>query len=341
MLTISFNLLLVILYDIDLIHGDKSQFNGFNYLGHSWGYPYTYNSSTSYSVIRSMVNQTNNNWIQFCFLWGQKNANSTDIYRLSSTPTDSDVMSAINFAHSIGLKIVLRPGINPQDGEWRGQIGKNWNPNAPQWQQWFNSYQSMITHYASMATTTKVEMFEIGFEYAATLAQTTLWEQTIAAIKQKYFGPLRYGANHGEEGNVGFWDKLDYIGIDAYYQLDPSNSNPSLTDLQNAWKQIIPGLASLSQKYNGKEIIFAEIGYCSNQGTNVEPWNCWDSKTPNSEQAQANCYEAMFNTVYQESWFKGVFFWDWSTDPKDAGASNNGYNPSGKSAAAVCKQNFS
>ena len=168
-----------------------------------------------------------------------------------------------------------------------------------------------MTHYATMASSTGADMFEVGFEYAATLSQTSLWENTIADIKKLYSGPLRYGANHGDETKVGFWDKLDYIGIDAYYQLDPSNSNPTLTDLENAWKQIIPGLQSLSEKYNGKEIIFAEIGYCSNEGTNVEPWNCWDSKTANSQQSQSNCYQAMFNTVYQQSWFKGVFFWDW------------------------------
>lgn len=103
--------LIVTISSLIIVYGDKSQFNGFNYLGSSWGYPYTYNSTTSYNVIKSMINQTNNNWIQFCFLWGQDTQDSTNIYRLSTTPTDADVVSAIKFAHGLGLKVVLRPGL--------------------------------------------------------------------------------------------------------------------------------------------------------------------------------------------------------------------------------------
>jgi hypothetical protein len=46
-------------------------------------------------------------------------------------------------------------------------------------------------------------------------------------MQSRYSGPLLYAANHGNEGSVAWWDAVDIIGVDAYYSLDPSNTNPS------------------------------------------------------------------------------------------------------------------
>ena len=131
---------------------------------------------------------------------------------------------------------------------------------------------------------------------------------------------------------------MDYIGIDAYYPLDANNENPSVSDLINAWQPLLTDFSNLSKEYNNKKIIFAEIGYCSTVGANKNPAFCGSTV---SLQAQENCYEAMFQAVYSQPYFQGVFFWDWATDPGDEGSNNKGFTPNNKPAAAVCKKYFS
>ena len=289
-------------------------------------------------MVIAQINQTNNNWIQICFLWFQQNASSTSIYPISNTPTDAQLTSIINYAKSVGLKTVLRPGINCQDGEWRGEIGKNWNQNSNEWNLWFTNYTAMMTKYAKLAQELNVDMMSVGFEYSSLIKETEKWINVINEIKKYYKGPLRYDANWGNENRVEFWNELDYIGIDAYYPLDASNDNPTVSDLVKAWQPLITDFKNLSATYNNKKIIFAEIGYCSTNGANKNPAFC--GSTLNIE-AQTNCYQAFFDAIYKQSFLQGVFWWDWATDPGNAGLQNKAFTPNGKPAANLCKQYFS
>jgi hypothetical protein len=62
-------------------------------------------------------------------------------------------------------------------------------------------------------------------------------------------GPILYGANHGNENSITWWDAVDYIGVDAYYNLVPDNPNPSYQELMNAWTPIVNSLYDLSLRY--------------------------------------------------------------------------------------------
>lgn len=42
-------------------------------------------------------------------------------------------------------------------------------------------------------------------------------------------------------------------------------------------------------------------------------------------------------TYYAQPWFGGVTFWTWRADPTCGGASDDGFTPTGKGAAAVAK----
>ena len=46
-----------------------------------------------------------------------------------------------------------------------------------------------------------------------------------------------------------------------------------MSDLVSAWQPITASLGALSAQYN-KPVIFAEIGYCANNGCNVNPAGC-------------------------------------------------------------------
>ena len=176
-----------------LIKSDGSKYNGFNFLNGNWGGftvypPPKYDSTQSQQMVIAQMNQTNINWIQLCFLWGQTNINSTSVHKLPNTPTDSQLISIINYAHSKNLKVVLRPGVNPQDGQWRGAIGKYWPSNSNQWNLWFQNYTNMMVYYAQLAQANNVEMYSVGFEYASTVKQTDQWNSVIQAVRNVYKG---------------------------------------------------------------------------------------------------------------------------------------------------------
>ena len=62
-------------------------------------------------------------------------------------------------------------------------------------------------------------------ESDGTIHKGEVWSVSIRTFAP-YTGPLTYAANHGNETSVGWWNDLDYIGIDAYYPLTNKN-NPT------------------------------------------------------------------------------------------------------------------
>ena len=104
--------------------------------------------------------------------------------------TDAAVQAAIDLAHSKGLKVMLKPHVDPRDGTNRWQINPS-NRAA-----WFDSYQSMMTHYAAIAQQNGVDEFSVGCELATMSgsADRGAWLTVINAIKAIYSGPLVYAA---------------------------------------------------------------------------------------------------------------------------------------------------
>lgn len=60
----------------------------------------------------------------------QQTISSTTIYTTTDTPTDADVIHAIDQAHRLRLKVMLKPHLDPIDdpGAWCGMIGQGFTP---------------------------------------------------------------------------------------------------------------------------------------------------------------------------------------------------------------------
>jgi len=113
-----------------------------------------------------------------------------------------------------------------------------------------------------------------------------------------------------------------------------------------AWTQSVPSagmsnivgtLANISKQW-GKSIIFTECGYQSEQGCAVMPWGTttgvWEP------QCQQAAYQSVFNALYTQPWFEGVFWWAWGTNPEEGGKCDMGFSPNGKPAETVCQENW-
>ena len=73
-------------------------------------------------------------------------------------------------------------------------------------------------------------------------------------------------------------------------------------------------LKNISQKYK-RPILFSELGYRSSDDAAIAPWEWVNGDTAQkmkiSEDTQANCYEAFFQTFWHEPWFAGALIWQW------------------------------
>ncbi len=79
------------------------------------------------------------------------------------------------------------------------------------------------------------------------------------SLKQTYHGKLTYAANWDDYKKFPFWEKLNYIGVDAYFPLS-SDKIPSVNSLQKSWKKYIDEMEKISLKHN-RPILFTEYGY--------------------------------------------------------------------------------
>jgi len=224
---------------------------------------------------------------------------------------------------------------------WRGMIGQSFNET--QWMEWFASYKEFILHYAVLAQQLKVDQFAIASELVVPFERTTQWREIIKAIRAVYSGQLTVATQ--PEQTPEFWTDLDIIGIDAYYPLTTHSDSPTVKELVTAWQPIIAKLDTYYKTYN-KSILFTEVGYCSAYRSHAHPasmelidgedCSVWSLCIKLEE--QKNTYEALFEALTPYTWWEGVFWWLWRTDPTDGGTSDPGFSPVGKPAEEVMRK---
>jgi Glycoside Hydrolase Family 113 len=231
---------------------------------------------------------------------------------------------------------MLKPHLNLSNdpSHWRGQIGESFDTKS-KWSQWFASYRAFIEHYAVLAAAHGFEQFCIGCELKGTTHRADDWRAVIADVRSRYAGPLTYASNHGDEGSITWWDALDFIGVDAYYELS-RNFSPTLNELKAAWQPHIASLGSLSARWR-KPILFTEIGYRSIDGTAMHPPDSHAAGNIDLQE-QADCYEVVFESVYQRPWFAGMYWWSWGPNPLEGGPDEPGYSPHDKPAEEILRK---
>ena len=303
----------------------------------AWSYE-AYNSSNCDQSLTNLVN-IKANWVLLTVFWFMDN--STDVQIVprpeNYTASDSSLIHAIQKAQELGIKVALKPMVDiahPLPGEWRGVI------NPSNWTAWFQNYRSFINHFADIAQTNDVQLFIVGTELKSSQQYEAEWRAVIGEARLRFNRELTYAANHDSYSPgtwVKFWDALDYVGVDAYFPLT-SSYNPTLSTLISAWSSRVTQLYSASTQ-TGKKILFTEIGYCSQNGTNTQPYN-WEVSGILDLQEQADCYQAALEVFKDKTWFEGWFWWNWETDPNAGGPTEKHYTSQNKPAQNILNQYY-
>jgi len=291
------------------------------------------------AALRSLrdLRATGATWAELVVTASTPSVRSTVIDRLGrSTPTDASLRVIIAYAHSLGLKVLLKPHIDatgPGAG-WRSEIGQSFTESR--WSTWFANYRAFIVHYAELAGDSGVDELSIGCELDATVGREADWRRVAAAVRSVYGGPLTYADDQvlGHPEALKWWDAVDVIGEDIYPTLS-QKPEPSVADLRAGWTKYIPWLHQLAQKWH-KPVLLTEIGCRSVAGGAQYPGD-WRHGGSVDLGLQRRWYAAALKELGRRSWLVGTFWWAWSPDAKESGPGDSGYTPRGKPAEAVLR----
>lgn len=106
-----------------------------------------------------------------------------------------------------------------------------------------------------------------------------LWRDLIRDIRRIYHGQLTCGANFDQYRQMGFWDAMDVMGINAYFPLRDRLLETSAGDrlerrLDQGWKTVFNGIDAFigDRKLKNIPILFTELGYTRRRNCTIEPW---------------------------------------------------------------------
>ena len=238
-----------------------------------------------------------------------------------ATVSDEELEAFIDYAHSKGIRVALKPTVNCKNGTWRAHISffEEDVPCEPKWGNWFRSYSEFQQHFAEIARRKGCEMFIAGCEMVQSEHREGEWRKVIADIRSVYGGPVSYNTDKYQEHNVKWWDAVDVISSSGYYPI-------------NDWENQLDRIEKIVHSFN-KPFFFAECGCMSVENASLVP-NDWSVRGKVDPEGQAEWFRRMFEACEKRSWVGGFAIWDWGGRlyPLENAETDTGYGIYGKPA---------
>ena len=105
------------------------------------------------------------------------------------------------------------------------------------------------------------------------------WRELISDIRAVYAGPLSYAANFDQFQEVGFWDALDVVGVNAYFPLSLRGlAGQRLEEaMTSSWLRVASELNDLASRSGGPgrvlPVMFFELGWTRKAASTVRPFS--------------------------------------------------------------------
>jgi len=269
--------------------------------------------------------------------WYMDNARANEVRDDPRKSTSADELRFIlQIASDKKLKTALKPHVDLLNGDWRGNI----DPQDPD--KWFASYSQYMIQMAKIAEEKQCVFLVMGTELKTISGRyREKWFALVQEIRRYYRGPLVYASNWDEYNQVCFWEKLDILGVDAYFPLS-NKARPTLEELTAAWSENgthhwLTELEAWHNKWQ-KPVMFTEVGYMSWDYAARSPWDYSGKGHTYDGELQADCYRALIVATKDKDWINGIFFWNWEPKPVADAKGKMGLPPQGKPAEQVLKE---
>lgn len=247
------------------------------------------------------------------------------------------ISTCISIAHSHNLQVMVKPQLWISNGMFTGKLSFD---SEEEWTLFEESYSAYIFQLLELADSLDAAYFCIGTELELFVQnRKQYWSRLIDSARKIYDGKITYAENWDTYQNFPYWEKLDALGVNAYFPLSEAMT-PSVGDLLKHWNPHYANMKAFSEK-KGKPILFTEYGYRSIDFATRRPWESYTNGDANM-QVQQNAYEALFQKFWNEPWIAGGFCWKWfdHQTPPDVPALID-FTPQNKPAQDVIRQWYS
>jgi hypothetical protein len=317
-----------------------------------------YGSTEGLSQIPKMK-ALNIDWVAAHVTFVQETYSSTRVFMdYEFTPGDREVIAWVKAAQAAGLKVMLKPILEPLDGVWRGVVDPpldgistfaQLNPSFNNQSRWVRSFKAALAHYVGLAAEAEVDCLCLGAEYCGLEGYNFMWDEIIADARARYHGLLSYEFTpHGLierkiHPHIGkWWRQLDFLGFSAY----GNNKTPDapMEDFIEGLRGHKEKAAAIAEEF-GLPVVLLETGRRSSRfaGTGSD----FTSKGVFDGEIQARYVEAVAQAFKDEPWYRGFFWWKWDehqgaqrphyyTDS----AGDQGFTLDGKPAADALRECF-
>ncbi len=234
------------------------------------------------------------------------------------TVSDDELRLQIDRLHRLGIRVMLKPMLEPFDSLWRGHIRQASGniladvvtDNAALW---FASYREFLRRYAEIAEETGCEMFSIGCELDGMEHHREHWCGCIELIRSIYSGLLTYNLtmNITEFSDNRRWlSELDLVGVSGYFKVGPRDRSIPLEEMVGNWRPWREKLAAFSE-WLGKPLFFAETGARPQRGAAGITGDYNSGLPVYSERDQSDYYLSTVTALRDAPWFYGSVWWKW------------------------------
>ena len=229
--------------------------------------------------------------------------------------------------------MLWKPHVWVAGASWPGEIAMK---SEEDWAAWWRGYRRYVLHHALLARWARADLFCAGVELSKTIGREAEWRDLIASVRLFFPGPVTYASNwYGDLENVRFWDRLDFIGVDAYFPL-AARPGAGREEREKGARQIVDRLAAASRKW-GKPVLLTEIGFAAKREAWMEPHV---EGGPYSEEDQAAAYDALFKALGRPPWLAGTFLWKVFTAPGSDSDHESDFRFQGRKAEGVVRRYY-
>jgi hypothetical protein len=246
--------------------------------------------------------------------------------------TDIGMIHAARLARARGFRVLYKPHVWVGHESWPGDVAMK---SEADWARWWESYRRYVLHHALLAEWTGSEAFTVGVELSRTVERPE-WRELIAAVRLLYGGAVTYAANwDGDLERAPFWDRLDLVGVDAYFPLAAApGAGPE--ELARGARAVVERLKAAAEK-QGKPLLLAEVGFAAQKGAWVAPHSEGGEL---SERDQAAAYEALLGALARPPWLAGTFVWKAFSGESRRAREEADFRFLGRPAEAVVRRYF-
>lgn len=262
--------------------------------------------------------------------------------------SDLALANAVKEARVAQLRVALalEPLAGPH-GTWAdgAVLTREWTKR-----EFWAEYERLALHYALLGELNRVEIFCLGanlrgathtepwaeeMSEAQEKRRLDEWRALVKSVRPVFSGGLTYAARFPLEAETaGFWEELDFIGLQIYPRAAAPGVDPSDEDLQRVLRADALQAMQLGVRWN-RPVLFLEVGFPSRSDSWSLPW------VPRGEidlEAQRRYYSALSAVLRQGfeygSMLRGFYLWNWHVDPDAGGPQDGGFTPQGKPAEA-------